>query len=73
MLPSAGETGVAADIPLATIGRPWPDGQMAINGHFGHIRAIKAIMAIVAIMAIMATTAIKAIRAERAESFKSRT
>ena len=20
-----------------TIGRPWPDGQMAINGHFGHI------------------------------------
>ena len=25
------------DTPLATIGRPWPDGQMAINGHFGHI------------------------------------
>ena len=24
------------DTPLATIGHPWPDGQMAINGHFGH-------------------------------------
>ena len=24
------------DNPLATIGHPWPDGQMAINGHFGH-------------------------------------
>ena len=22
---------------LATIDRPWPDGQMAINGHFCHI------------------------------------
>ena len=22
---------------IATIGRTWPDGQMAINGHFGHI------------------------------------
>ena len=24
--------------PLATIGCTWPDGQMALNGHFGYIK-----------------------------------
>ena len=31
------------DTPLATIGRTWPDGHMAINGYFGHIWPFMAI------------------------------
>ena len=30
------------DTPLATIGRTWPDGHMAINGHFSHIWPLKS-------------------------------